>query len=129
MTAQKLWAVRRRERETMEGPGKECDGKLHRIYQVGGHEIPVYYAYYEDSGCCELRVPDFEENPLYTEEGMPLSLAVDCCPHGLAQEGQLYTGDCGSCRYFRREERAALIGVCACEARRKPQKNKEELDK
>lgn len=89
-----------------------------KICHVGGREFQIYREYDDFAEHDILIYPDFEESPQYTAEGRPFTAAVqESCIHGQSLDlSDPNPGDCGGCRFFRREETPLdAIGICMCE--------------
>ena len=87
------------------------------------HEFRLYREYDESDSLNLLVYPDFEENPVYTDEGRPFVLRVaESCEYGQTDDpdGHDY-GDCGGCLFFYREQPEDPIGVCMSEQRKHDQ--------
>ena len=91
--------------------------KPDKIIHVGGKEFRLYSYIDEYDGQSVLDYPNFEENPEYTDEGRPYKLPVqeDCFHWKSTVPDSPYSGDCGSCALFHRDEPLAAIGICMCE--------------
>ena len=96
------------------------DGELYKIISLHGHKIEIRYGYYDE--CERGRVdpipiyPDFEQHPLYTEDGYPLVTQMQTeCPYGTSP---FTDGLCAECVFFHSEE--DFMGVCINENNRKP---------
>ena len=90
-----------------------------KICSAGGREFLIYREYDDIAEKDILNYPDFEDDPQYTDEGYPFATAVqECCEYFLddgAGEDEP-SGDCGSCKWFKREETLYdMIGVCMCD--------------
>jgi hypothetical protein len=106
------------------------DKRPHRVYRAGGRSFPVYLEEDGKTGERHPVYPNFEERPEYTAEGRPFATAAqEACPHRRPKiAGGSPPGDCGGCGWFYRENTPYdLIGVCMCDARRKPKSKKEEI--
>ena len=89
------------------------------IINVGGREFQLYWYTDESSGELLLDLPNFLEDPIYTNEGRPFTLAVqESCNYGKDDDdpNDSDPGDCGGCGWFHREVPLAPIGICMCDA-------------
>jgi len=96
----------------------EQKNKPDKIVYAGGREFRLYKYYEEFDGKYILDLPDFDENPEYTDDGRPFTLLVqESCEHAKSRDlDDQDPGDCGGCIWFRRDEPYAPIGVCMCDA-------------
>lgn len=79
-----------------------------RIISLDGDSIEVIFSYDERYKIWNGNYPDFEENPRFTPNGKPwVNVISDSCP--LATENY---GDCGSCKFLKKESVTDLIGIC-----------------
>lgn len=103
---------------------RAMDGKLYRVFRCCGQEFPVYFEYSDADGNAIPNYPNFEDKPLFTGDGRPFLLSVqEGCGHAEPDTpGEVFDGECGGCKYFYREPKAAfsVFGICLCEARRQP---------
>lgn len=91
-----------------------CKAKK-RIYHVDDDTLEVCYCYNQELKMFFGNYPDFSEEPRYTPNGRPwVNAMFTDCPHSPKDYG-----DCGTCKYFLRENPRDLIGVCLHEALRK----------
>lgn len=108
------------------------EGNLHKVITAHGKTFELYYGYYED---CDREnplaepmpiYPNFIENPVYTDEGVPFVTAMqDPCKHFKHGAGRSDDGEDNTCSYCIHYEKCEeLLGVCRCMARRK----KNEID-
>jgi len=101
-----------------------------KICRVGGKEFLIYREY---DDICDKKIliyPDFDENPEFTDEGQPFTLAVrENCEYFIAKikEDEIYK-DCGVCKYFSGDGLPYhVIGICMCDTlKQHVNKNKEE---
>ena len=107
---------------------KVIDGKLYRVFRCFGQSFPVYYRYSDDDGNAIPDYPDFEKAPQYTHDGVPFALATqEGCLYAQGKApDKLYSGECGSCKYFKCESEIAfsIFGLCVCVARQQLQKGR-----
>lgn len=92
----------------------------YRIYRAGGRRFAVFLEYDEQMQESYPVYPDFEEHPVYTDDGRPFATAEqESCPYCKAKlPGKPLPGDCGGCFWFYREQTPYdPIGVCLCDAR------------
>ena len=97
------------------------EGDLYKVITVAGHTFTIRYGYYTEedrlSGEPTPVFPNFENEPLFSEQGHPLVTRIqDSCLHYRSHDG---AGDgwCADCRMF--ENGQEDIGLCLCEARRR----------
>ena len=91
-----------------------------KVIRVCSREFRLY-KYYDESSVEELlNLPNFAENPEYTDGGRPFVLAVqESCEHGRDNNDpdDPDPGDCAKCTYFYRNNTPYdPIGVCMCES-------------
>ncbi len=80
-----------------------------RCFRLEGDLVEVEFSFDRKSGCYFGNYPDFELQPRLTESGKPwVNATYSDCPH---VSGEF--DDCGSCRFFIRENKGDLIGICA----------------
>lgn len=106
---------------------REEEKQPYKVYFAGGCRFAVYLEYDEHTGESYPVYPDFEECPVYTEEGRPFAMsAQESCPHGKPKAtGEPPPGDCGSCGWFFRDNPPFdPIGVCLCGARQRKTEKK-----
>lgn len=95
------------------------EGDLYKEFTIGGRTFRLFYGYYEEFereyNEPIVIYPDFIQNPVFTDEGVPIVTAMqDVCEHYAGKQG----GDgCADCIYFRTSEE--LFGLCGCVKRRK----------
>lgn len=98
------------------------EGDLYRVITVGGRSFEIYYGYYDERDrenplVAPIEIyPDFVNEPVYTEEGIPFAVAMQTpCEHflGVADEDNT----CYQCGHY--EGREELLGLCRCEMRAK----------
>ena len=92
------------------------------VIRVCGREFRLFKYYDESSGEELLNLPNFAENPEYTDEGRPFVLAVqESCEYGRddSDPDDPDPGDCAGCTYFYRNNAPYdPIGVCMCDSRK-----------
>jgi len=103
--------------------------KPDKIVCAGGREFRLYRYHDEEDGRYILDLPDFAENPEYTDEGRPFMLHVqDGCPNAKARNpDDTNSSDCGCCYWFYQDEPFAPIGVCMCDALRRESKEEQSV--
>ena len=80
----------------------------YRLFSVDGDTVRVGRVYDEEMKMHRHEYPDFEKTPRLTPNGRRwVNVTKDNCPYA---DGEY--GDCGSCGFFRSEQRGDLIGVC-----------------
>ena len=84
-----------------------------RCYRLDSDTVEVKFHLDETVNQYFGDYPDFEENPRYTPGGRPWVNATGGCEH--AEED---FDDCGSCRYYLKENPGDLIGICINEQMR-----------
>ncbi len=88
-------------------------------YEFEGITIDIPLSYCERVDRYLEEYPDFAQNPVYTAQGMPLTLCIeDICHHAEPIDQEEFV-DCSDCIYFRRAAEKTLFGYCICEANRK----------
>ena len=94
-----------------------------QVIRVSGHTFQLYRVYDESQRAYMLDYPNFQERPVYTGGGRPFTLSVqEACPHGQHHEGNgRKPYDCNECAYFQQEAPGDAIGVCLCQALRRPE--------
>jgi len=101
--------------------------KPDKIVKVGGREFKLYETIHKESGMLMITLPNFEENPEYTDDGRPFTLRVqDDCLYGKSTTSEEYDGDCAGCVWFHLAEPYDPIGVCMCDERKLPLKYGEQ---
>lgn len=107
------------------------EGDLYKELSIGGNSFRILYGYYEDferEGHYNEPMPiypDLLKNPVFTQNGEPISTAIqDVCMH--------YTGrpesegdSCSDCIHFKLHE--DLFGICSCPLRRKEPDSQTEV--
>ena len=106
-------------------PPKE--GELYKVITAYDKTFELYYGYYED-GDRENPLaepmpiyPNFIENPVYTDEGIPFVTAMqDPCKHYKSKRGKKRDVDdtCADCIHY--EKCDELLGICLCSKNKKP---------
>lgn len=94
---------------------KEAD--LYKIIKLFGKTFEIRYGYYEERDRHNLYAepmeiyPDFIEDPLYTEDGIPFVTAIqNPCDHFEGKKDENST--CEECRFYQHGEE--LLGICTC---------------
>lgn len=102
------------------------EGDLHKVITAFGKSFEIRYGYYgeEERQNPEIEpyeiYPDFEQNPEYTDDGIPFTVAWQspCKHYRLADVFKKHEDNgCYECKYYEKCEE--LLGVCRCNARRK----------
>lgn len=101
------------------------EGALYKVITAYGRSFEIRYGYYEEIDRQNPYVepmemyPNFIENPLYTEDGVPFVTAMQAvCGHFKLGRGENDEDNtCFHCTYF--EPCEELLGVCRCKTRRK----------
>ncbi len=87
------------------------------IFNLDGVDVKVKFTFDKTANMYIGDYPDFEETPLYSPNGRPIVTAtLDNCPHNTS-DGKF--ADCGSCKFFKTEDKNDLIGFCTNEALKK----------
>ena len=90
------------------------EGEVYKVVTVFGRTFELCYGYYEEyerqSRFNELVpiYPDFINNPVYTDDGIPI--VTEMQPVCSEYDGDGKTEVCFGCRYFNRGEE--LFGTC-----------------
>lgn len=95
----------------------------HRICRAGGRSFHIYLEYDEQLQESYPAYPDFEKQPEYTDEGRPFATAQqESCPYRKpSAAAKPLPDDCGGCGWFFREQTPYdPIGICMCDALRRP---------
>ena len=98
------------------------EGDLYKVITAHGKTFEIYYGYYEETdrlspyGRPMEMYPDFTENPVYTDKGLPFVTAMQKpCKYF---KGEQYDGNtCLQCSHYVRCEE--LLGLCKCSKNRK----------
>ena len=103
------------------------EGDLYKVITAHGKTFEIYYGYYEETdrlspyGKPMEMYPNFIENPVYTDKGIPFVTAMQKpCKHFKGEPDVDNT--CYQCSHYERCEE--LLGVCRCAKNRKPQNGK-----
>ena len=106
---------------------KPKEGDLYKVITAHGKTFELYYGYYEEidrhSKYNEPRelYPNFLENPVYTDDGVPFITAMQkTCKHFKGEVDEDNT--CYQCKYYEKCEE--LLGVCRCKERKVQSENK-----
>ena len=104
---------------------KHKEGELYKVMTAHGKTFEIYYGYYEEidrqspfTEPMEI-YPNFQENPVYTEKGIPFVTAMQ-------KRCRYYKGDpdedntCYQCAHYEKCEE--LLGVCLCPKNRRKDK-------
>ena len=93
---------------------KPIEGEIYKIISLHGKEFTVRYGYYADYERHHREnepipiYPDFEQDPVYTDEGFPFVTQMqNLCPHGESLQKEAF---CIDCPHFCHGEE--LIGIC-----------------
>lgn len=97
------------------------EGELFKIITACGKTFEIHYGYYEEidrysKGGEPMPIyPNFIEDPLYTDEGIPFVTAMQpSCEH---YKGKIYEDStCYDCAFYQCCDE--LLGICNCPARR-----------
>ena len=103
------------------------EGDLFKVIVAHGKSFELRYGYYTDTDRENPYIepmemyPNFIENPLYTDEGIPFVTAMQkVCKHFKLKDKHSDQGEdnvCFGCSHYEKCEE--LLGVCTCKARRK----------
>jgi len=98
----------------------DSEKKPDRIVIVRGHEFHLFKYRDEYDGSYLFNLPDFDENPEYSDDGRPFVLNVqEGCSKGKTGDPEITEPYmCCDCVWFHRENQNDLIGVCMCDAQR-----------
>ena len=98
------------------------EGELYKIIEAHGKTFEIYYGYYDEADRQNPYVepmemyPNFIQNPVYTEKGVPFAVAMQSpCKHFNGEADADNT--CYQCAYYEKCEE--LLGLCKCKARYK----------
>ena len=98
------------------------EGDLYKVIKAYGKTFELRYGYYEEMDRYSKYndpvpiYPNFIENPVYTDEGIPFATATqDPCKHFDGNRDQDST--CYNCSYYNKYEE--LLGTCTCPKNRK----------
>ena len=101
------------------------EGELYKIISAYGVTFKIYYGYYSEEDRQNPYVepmemyPNFKENPIYTDEGIPFVTAMqERCPHYDGESDEDST--CYQCTYYKKCDE--LLGICLCKPKRKTNK-------
>ena len=107
---------------TTPGLHTHAEGELYKIIRAYGISFEIYYGYYDDVDRQNPFIepmemyPDFIENPIYTDSGIPFVTAMQAtCKHYKGEYDEDNT--CYQCLHYEKCEE--LLGVCRCRARQK----------
>ena len=93
-----------------------CNDKI-RVFCLDNDSLEVLFKYDPELQLYFGEYPDFSEEPRFTPNGRPwVNTMYTDCPHSPENYN-----DCGSCRFFCRENPRDLIGICMNEELRKEQ--------
>ncbi len=88
-----------------------------QTFHLDGIQVKIKFTFDSETNMYIGDYPDFEETPLYSQNGHPVVTSVrDNCPHH-SSGGKF--ADCGSCKFFTPESKNDLIGFCSNEALKK----------
>lgn len=106
--------------------GSPKEGELYRVVTTFGKTFELRYGYYEEcdrqSPLCRpvILYPDFQREPLYTEDGAPfVTVTQDACEQYAGQSRRTSDTTCAECMHFRQGEEWFGICVCPCNRERK----------
>ena len=95
------------------------EGELYKVVTTFGNTFELRYGYYEDYERENPTVepmpiyPNFKEEPLYTDEGLPfVTMMQDACPHYKGEKKRTPDSTCDECKYFSHGE--DWFGICTC---------------
>lgn len=98
------------------------EGELYKIIKVGDVAFPIYYGYYDEADRQNQNIepmemyPDFNSDPVYTNEGIPFVTAMQKpCEHFSGEPDGDNT--CYQCSHYKKCEE--LIGLCSAKERRR----------
>lgn len=107
------------ERNSTIGKSPPKEGDLYRMVTTFGKTFELRYGYYEEcdrqSPLCEpvILYPDFQREPLYTEEGAPfVTVMQDACEHFKGETARTTDSTCAECHSFQQGEE--WFGICHC---------------
>lgn len=99
------------------------EGDLHSIVTIGPHTFELRYGYCDErdraSGEPYILYPDLLGKPRYTVDGYRIVAALQSvCRHYTVPDGMEREDCCYTCRFY--PDQKSEIGICTCEAMRKP---------
>jgi len=107
------------DKENIQTESEHKEGDLYRVVETFGKTFELRYGFYEEndriSPLCKpvIVYPDFQRNPLYTDEGKPfVTMMQDACNKYKGSVRRTTDTTCSECKYFERGEE--WFGVCAC---------------
>ena len=102
------------------------EGDLYKIIEAHGKTFEIYYGYYSEDDRKNPLVkpmemyPNFKENPVYTEKGIPFVTAMqERCRHYDGENDEDAT--CYQCAHYKSCDE--LLGICLCKARKQNKSN------
>ena len=106
---------------------KPKEGELYKVIEAHGKTFELRYGYYEERDRQNPHIepmemyPNFIENPLYTDEGIPFVTAMQSiCKQFKLKSKECDEGvdnTCYNCSHY--EPCQELLGLCKCKARYK----------
>lgn len=97
------------------------EGDIYKVINISGRSFEIRYGYYDE---CERTswepvpiFPNFEESPVYDENGYPfVTRTQDACENYISKNKN---GDkwCADCIYYPAEKQE--IGICRCSQNRR----------
>ena len=93
------------------------EGSLYKVVTTFGRTFELRYGYYEENdrkwGEPDIIYPDFQKEPLYTDEGEPfITLVQDACNSFSGKTRRRNDSTCAECKYMKRGEE--WFGICTC---------------
>ena len=102
------------------------EGDLYKVIEAHGKTFEIYYGYYSEDDRKNPLVkpmemyPNFKENPVYTEKGIPFVTAMqERCRHYDGENDEDAT--CYQCAHYKSCDE--LLGICLCKARKQNKSN------
>ena len=101
--------------------GEAREGDVYAVVNVFGKTFELKYGYYDDkdrSGPPDVIYPDFQKEPIYTNEGEPIvTMMQDACPYYKGNTRRTDDAVCGECKHFCRGEE--WFGICRSQQNKK----------
>ncbi len=98
-----------------------AEGDIYKIVETFGKTFELRYGYYSDSDRHtepDVIYPDFQNEPLYTDDGTPfVTMMQDACARYVGDTAKNADTTCADCKYFERGEE--WFGVCRCKQNKK----------
>lgn len=97
------------------------EGEVYRTYTVDQHTFEIRYGYHEENERGRVEplpiFPDFEINPVYTQNGEPITAYVQYpCKHYSPRDPKEPEEWCGDCTYY--DGGRIEMGRCLCPQRK-----------